>query len=167
MQAWYAVQTKPRRESLAEEHLARQGYDVHLPLLESARRRRGRWRPVVEPLFPGYLFVKLDLRHDDWAPIRSSRGVATGLVRFGGVPRSVPEGVVEGLLAAGTGAGGALRRDHPFRAGDRVEIVAGPLAGLRAVFLAPTGAERVQLLLEMLGRQNRVVLSRHHLTPAP
>jgi transcriptional antiterminator RfaH len=166
MKAWYAVHTKGRQESVAEENLSRQGYVVHLPLLRAPRRSRGRWREAVEPLFPGYLFVELDLALDNPAPIRSTRGV-TGLVRFGGHARPMPEGVVEHLVAAAQRADdGAVRCEHLFAAGDRVEIVDGPLAGLRAVFLAPSGDDRVRLLLDLLGREHSVTLSRHQLVPA-
>ena len=165
MRCWYPVHTKARQESVAEENLCRQGYAIHLPLLRAARRRHGRWREVVEPLFPGYLFVEMDIECDDPAPIRSTRGVI-GLVRFGVHARPMPSGVVERLIAAARCAeDGAVRHEHLFAAGDPVEIVDGPLAGLNAVFLAPSGNERVRLLLELLGREQRVVLSRHQIVP--
>jgi transcriptional antiterminator RfaH len=165
MKAWYAVHTKPRQETVASEHLSRQGFETHAPVILAPRRRRGRWSEVVQPLFPGYLFVRLDLEHQNTAPIRSTRGV-TGLVRFGGLPTPVPQGVVERLVAAGTACEGAVRLEYLFQPGDRVEIVSGALAGLEAVFLAASGQERVRVLLEMLGRENRVLLSRHQLVPA-
>jgi len=163
---WYPVHTKARQEAVAEENLCRQGYVVHLPRLRAPKRRRGRWREVIEPLFPGYLFVEMDLALDDPAPIRSTRG-ATGLVRFGGYARPMPPGVVEGLIAAARCADdGTVCREQLLAAGDRVEIVDGPLAGLTAVFLAPTGEDRARLLLELLGREHSVVLSRHQLVMA-
>ena len=60
-----------------------------------------------------------------------------------------------------------VRQEHLFQPGDRVEILTGPFAGLPASILAETGKERVELLLELLGRANKVVISRHQLTPAP
>ena len=93
---WYAIHTKARQEYVAMENLVRQSYEVFLPLIRQSRRRRGRWQAVTEPLFPGYLFSRLDLEADNIAPIRSTRGVA-GLVRFGGLPCPVPADVVENL----------------------------------------------------------------------
>jgi transcriptional antiterminator RfaH len=145
--------------------LRRQHYESYLPLVRLHRRRRGGWEEVTEPLFPGYLFVRLDTRRDNTAPIRSTRGVI-GLVRFGGTLRPVPEGLVERLLAAPAGPGGAIRQEHFFQAGERVEIVEGPLAGLQAIFLAPTGQQRAQLLLELLGRETRVVVPQDRLAPS-
>lgn len=165
MEAWYAIHAKARQEHLALEHLRRQGYEPYLPLIRLHRRRRGAWQQVTEPLFPGYLFVRLDPQRDNTAPIRSTRGVI-GLVRFGGALRPVPEGLVEHLLGTPQDPDGAISQEHLFQAGDRVDIVSGPLAGLQAIFLAPTGQERARLLLNLLGRETRVVLSKDHLVPS-
>ncbi len=166
MEHWYAGHTTARDEKLAEDNLKRQGFVTFLPQIKDSRRRRGRWIEVIEPLFPGYLFTQLDLLIQDTSPIRSTRG-ALGLVRFGGDPAPVPPGLVEQLMAASASTEGMVRQEHLFQAGDRVEILSGPFAGLPASILAETGKERVELLLELLGRPNKVVMSRHQLTPAP
>jgi len=164
MEQWYAVHTKARDESLAEEHLGRQGFATFLPRIKASRRRRGRWREVIEPLFPGYLFIRLDLHTQDSSPIRSTRGVL-GLVRFGDEPAQVPADLIAGLMAASATTAGIVREEHLFKPGDRVEIVLGPFAGLPASILAESGEERVQLLLELLGRANKVSISRHQIRP--
>ncbi len=165
MEAWYAVHTKARQERVAVEHLTRQHYETYLPLICLPKRLRGRWCEVVEPLFPSYLFVRLDPRRHNVAPIGSTRGVI-GLVRFGGNLRPVPHEFVERLRAAQREGDAAIHHEHLFRPGDPVEIVSGPMAGLRAIFLAASGPERAHLLLELLGRTNRVVISQHQLIPA-
>ena len=166
MEHWYAVHTKARDEKLAEENLKRQGFATFLPQVKAQKRRRGRWTESIEPLFPGYLFIHLDLMQQDSSTIRSTRG-ALGLVRFGGYPATVPPGLVEQLRTATASEEGVVRREHLFHPGDRVEILTGPFAGLPARILAETGKERVALLLDLLGRANKVVISRHQLAPAP
>jgi transcriptional antiterminator RfaH len=164
MEAWYAVHTKARQEQLAAEQLRRQHYHVYLPLLRTPKHRRGHWRDVIEPLFPGYLFIRVNPHLQDTAPIRSTFGVI-GLVRFGGEPRPVPRGLVETLLRAETDPDGTMRQEQLFQSGDRVEIASGPLAGLKGIFLAATGQERAQLLIDLLGRSNRILVSQHQLVP--
>ena len=164
MEAWYAVHSKARQEALAAEHLTRQDYHVYLPLTRSAKRTRGRWSDVIEPLFPGYLFVRLDLQRQNSAPIRSTRGVAA-MVRFAGKTPPVPEALIDRLKACETDRDGAIRQAPAFKSGDHVKIVSGPLAGLEAIFLSSSGEERALLLLELLGRSNRLTLSRHQLVP--
>jgi len=164
MEHWYAVHTKARDEELADENLTRQGFQTFLPRIKVPKRRRGRWIEAIEPLFPGYLFILLDLTRQDSSPIRSTRG-ALGLVRFGGEPAPVPSELVEELQTASTGDEGVVRQEHLFQAGDQVEIIAGPFTGLPASILNETGKERVQVLLELLGRANKILISRHQITP--
>lgn len=154
---WYLLQCKPRECDRALENLANQGYEAFLPRLTREVLRRGRREVVREPLFPHYLFVRLSDVADNWAPIRSTRGVA-GLVRFGELPLAVPEPVVEALRqreAATTGEAGV---ESLFRPGDRVRIVEGPLAGLEAVLAARDGTERVILLIRLLHQTQEVAL---------
>ena len=47
-----------------------------------------------------------------------------------------------------------------FNAGDAVKLVDGPLAGMEAVFTEQDGDKRVIVLLELLGKANKVTVSR-------
>lgn len=165
MPQWYAVHTKARQEHVALENLHRQAFESFLPLIRQSRHRRGRWREVTEPLFPGYLFTRLDMQAENIAPIRSTRGVS-GLVRFGGNHVPVPDSVVESLIAIQDSTDGIICTATLFRHGDRVTIASGPLAGLEGVFLGASGEERVCLLLDFLGKQQRIHISRHQIAPA-
>jgi len=162
---WFAVQCKPRREVLAETNLGNQGYRVYLPRLATQRRRDGRWVDTVEPLFPRYLFLAAGSERQSLAPVRSTPGVC-GLVRFGGQPAAIPEAVVESLRARQDPATGAFARRSPFTPGARVEFRAGPFAGLEGVFDMEASQERVYVLLELLGKLNRVPVARDWLVPA-
>ena len=161
---WYLVYTKPRQESIAEENLQRQGFDIWLPRLRLSRRRRRRWVDVVEPLFPRYLFIRLQAGSDDFAPIRSTRGVS-GLVRVGMNPAQVPDSVVQALRQTADPENGLMNPEaRRLARGDLVEVLEGPFEGLRGVFQLQSGNERVVILLDVLGRANRVKLSRHQVT---
>ena len=127
---WYAVATKARDEAVAKANLERQDYQVFLPTTCSKKRRRGRWTRVTEPLFPGYLFVSLVLGADDPAPIRSTVG-CIGLVRFGQTHTPVPSSLIAALKARLEGASDA---PLPFNQGDSVRLIAGPFAGIEAIF---------------------------------
>jgi transcriptional antiterminator RfaH len=162
---WYLVYSKPCQERVAYENLGRQGYELYLPMLQSRRRRSGRYVEVVEPMFPRYLFIHLDTESDNWAPIRSTLGV-TSIVRFGQWPARVPDDLVSTLRRHEDASGlQAIPAPH-FRAGDRVRIIDGPMAGYEAIFLASSSRERVTVLLEIAGRSAKVNLSAHQLDPA-
>ena len=125
-----------------------------------ARHRRGRWQGVIEPLFPGYLFIELDIDQQNTAPIRSTRGVIS-LVRHGGTPRPIPADIVDQLIDAQQAHGEAIEPEKLFKAGDEVTLIDGPFAGLTAIFEAQSSQERVILMLNMLGGHTRVAVSAH------
>jgi transcriptional antiterminator RfaH len=151
MENWYVVFTKPRQESIAEENLKRQAFRTYLPWIRQAKRRRGKRQWVIEPLFPRYLFVRLDLGRDNSVPIRSSRGVV-GLIRFGERLPAVPDPFIEALMKTADRQTGIHRlQEGLFKEGDAVTILEGPLAGWRGIFKATKGERRVVILLEMLG----------------
>ena len=154
--AWYAVATKPRQEVVAQEHLQRQGYATLLPTLRLRKRQRGKWQEVTEPTFPGYVFVGLELGRDDMAPIRSTQG-CRDLVRFGQQPAVVHEDVIE-ALQLGNSAQGASADEvkEPFSPGDLVRIEDGPFQGLSAIYCMNKGADRVQVLITLLGRSQHI-----------
>ncbi|WP_295455978.1 transcription/translation regulatory transformer protein RfaH [uncultured Thiodictyon sp.] len=161
MNTWSVVFSKPRQEAVARTNLERQGFTAYLPMLKRSKRLRGRWVDVVEPLFPRYLFVALEFGVHDLSPIRSTLGVID-LVRFGLEPATVPQGVVESLMAAEDPAAAChLGRTEPFHKGDRVTIAAGPFAGIEAIFEESTGKGRVLLLLDLLGQANRVQVDKN------
>ncbi len=161
---WYLVYTKLRQEHVARTNLLRQGYETYLPLIRELRRRQGRRMPEVAPMFPRYLFVRLDTRTDNWAPIRSTLGVVS-LVRFGQQPALVPDDLIGLLREREDSEGLQVLPPEIFRPGARVRIMAGALAGYEGIFLAPTGRERVVILLDFLGQHTRVAVARHCLAP--
>lgn len=153
---WYVLQCKPRECERAVEQLANQGYQGFVPSMQREVLRRGKRTVVVEPLFPHYIFVQLSAKHDNWAPIRSTRGVAK-VLRFGELPLAVPDAIVEALQVREAGqSAGSENPTALFGIGQEVHISDGPLAGLDAVVAARDGTERVVLLLKLLHQEQRV-----------
>jgi len=160
IERWYAVTCKPRQEAVAEENLLRQGFHVYLPRIRIRQRRRGHWIDAVEVLFPRYIFIRIDPQRRSTATVRSTRG-AVGLVRFGGQPAVVPDAVMDALKQREDAASGVHEDQRPlFNAGEAVKLVDGPLAGMEGVFTEQDGDKRVIILLELLGKANKVTVSR-------
>jgi transcriptional antiterminator RfaH len=157
---WYAVCCKPRQEAVAEENLLRQGFHVYLPRIRIRQRRRGQWTDAVEVLFPRYIFIRIDPLRRSTATVRSTRGVV-GLVRFGGRPAVVPDAVMAALSQREDAASGLHQDNRPlFSSGEQVKLVDGPLTGMEGVFTQQDGDKRVIVLLELLGKANKVSVSR-------
>lgn len=148
---WFALRTKPKKEEFAVLQLERRGVHCYLPWVLEYRREQ------VAPLFPGYLFVRIDLLSQYhrviWTP-----GVRL-FVAFGDVPAVVPESVIQ-LIRSSAGPDGVIRPRCALRPGDRVEITGGPLAGLVAVIEQPCSERgRVKVLLDFLRHGATVELS--------
>lgn len=162
---WYLVYTKPRQEELALANLIRQGYQAYLPRLRHWRKHRGKRVEAIEPLFPRYLFILLDNQLDNWSPIRSTLGVAS-LVRFGADPARVPDAFVAHLQERESTDGLHEWAEPELVAGDTVRVAEGPFQGYEGVVLAPTGQERVILLLNLVGREVRTQVARSQIERA-
>ena len=148
---WYLIQCRPREDERALQNLERQEYQCYAPSHRVERWRQGRRWCVNEPLFPGYLFVHLDRVHDNWQPIRSTRGVHR-VVSFNGEPPAVPDQIIEGIRMRLNAAPVTQR----FRPGERVRIAEGAFAEIEAIFVASKGEERVILLLDILSQEQRL-----------
>ena len=156
MKRWYVVHTHTRGERLAVVNLERQGLDTYLPQYLKRRRhaRRTEWIPA--PLFPGYLFVAMDVDTERWRAIHSTVGVRY-LVCHGEWPAPVPAGIVEAVQARQDENGlVALDTPPPFEKGEMVRITAGALRDQVGLFDCATDNERIIVLLELLGRHVKV-----------
>ena len=159
MTQWYAVHTRPHQEGRAEVNLTRQGYRVWLPVMKRSRRRAKRFESGHAALFPGYLFVELDVAREPWRAINGTFGVKR-LLTDGPRPLPLPEGFIAALRDA-TGADGVSTPAPPdLQPGDKVTIATGPFVECAAVVLRLAPRERVEVLLEVLGGQVPARLSK-------
>ncbi len=161
---WYLGYTKPRQEQTAKQQLIQQQYEVMLPMGWFRRRRRQQMTMIQEPLFSRYLFIRLSDQHDDWGPIRSTRGMIH-LVRFGVTTAIVPDSLVDYLLLKESECDTDLKAGHtlPFQKGDAVRIVGGVFEGYHAIFEAETREKRVTVLLNIIGKVSKLHLSSNFL----
>jgi transcriptional antiterminator RfaH len=148
MLRWYLVHTKPSREALAQENLERQLFEVYYPRLRQSVRWRHHLKERVTALFPRYLFLHLDEGRQSLSPVHSTVGVAN-VVRFD---------LTSGLHY--------LARPPFFDQGAKVRVTAGPFDGLEGIFQRDAGAERVVILLKLLGQDARVRVPSIFIKPA-
>lgn len=164
---WYAVQTQPRREALALQHLKNQQFDAFCPLrrgLEQVGRHKSMG---LLPLFPGYVFTRLDLERQRWRSVNGTIGVLR-IVSFGergSRPTALPDGLIEHLQALSAETGEIKFRDE-LAPGDAVRIVGGPFDQLCGTLESAGELERVTILLDILSKATRVQVSRGMLIAA-
>ena len=147
--SWYLVHTKPRQEDIALANLQRQGYDCYLPQMRIERVRRRKAEVTTEPMFPRYLFIRLDSSDQgkSWSPIRSTLGVSQ-LVHFGARAAKVDDTLVDLLRQRER----VLPTEAMFHSGDSVLIADGPFAGIEAIYQTTDAERRAFILLEILAK---------------
>lgn len=152
---WYLIYTKLKQEKVAQTNLKCQGYRIFLPFTRILRRYQARYQMITEPTFPRYLFICLNSTTDNWAPIRSTRGVIS-LVRFGGIPAKVPDRLIDFLMENERNTRSMTESTPEFKPGENVQILDGVMAGYQGIFEAKTGAKRVTVLLDIVNKTMKV-----------
>lgn len=157
---WYVARTKVGGELLAGQSLAANGFTTFTPQLQRMSRSVRAARPPqvrLVPMFPGYVFLSLDLRHDAWRLAAASPGVVDLLGARGGRPDAVPADVMDAIVARHADAR-PLPAYPDLVPGRRARVLDGPFADLMGEIASFDGNGRVAVLLEVLGRSTRVSL---------
>jgi transcriptional antiterminator RfaH len=158
MKNWYVAYTQPGGEDKAMFNLRRQGFEAYLPKISTTRRHARRVDRVRRPLFPRYLFVRMNLSAERWRAIHSTIGV-THLICNGDTPVPMPEMVIEEIRARESQDGVVKLFDAArFHAGDAVRVTDGPLLDRMGLFESMGSENRVVILLNILGRELKVGL---------
>ena len=161
---WFCVRSHPKREHIAAAHLRMvPDVEVFCPRLKVKKATRRGLVTFVECLFPNYLFARFDskLLLDK---VKHSPSVST-IIHFGNKLPMVPEEVIQ-ELRSGFPDDEIIDCDRHVEAGDEVIIGEGPFAGMRATVLrVMTPYQRVEVLLEMLGRVTPVIINPGVLVP--
>ena len=125
---WRVFYTRPRTERKIQARLEAAGHEVFLPLRTTLRQWSDRKQRVEVPLFPSYLFARVDERAR-LAVLEDEAVVKT--VHFGGVLATIPEREMALLkaLADVPGQIEAVAREA-FPVGAEVYVAKGPLAGV-------------------------------------
>jgi transcription antitermination factor NusG len=153
---WFAAYTNPRHEKAVVRQFSARHLESFLPLYTSVRRwKNGCQVAVQQPLFPGYVFVHIPRR--DAVKVLQVPGVVA-IVGSGREPSPLEAQEIESLRAA---LPQRRYEPHPYLAiGDRVRIIAGPLAGMSGVLLRNQNHFRVVLSLELIMQSVAVEVGR-------
>jgi len=154
MKKWYLIKTKPKQENTAIINLKNQKYTTYCPIVKFNKKN------VV--LFPGYIFIYLDKKNENWSPVRSTKGVIN-FVRFGLNFAQVPEQVIEYIKANQSASEEKLKNINKFKPGDKVQINDGVFKNCIAIFKSFKPDERVILLINLLGQQQDLTVKQETL----
>jgi transcriptional antiterminator RfaH len=155
MASWFVVRTQSRAEEKALRHLSNQGFIAYLPRYRRRVRHARRNEIVLRPLFPGYLFVRLDPDRCRWRSINGTVGVHEILTN-GDIPLAVPDRIIDEIKAREDETGAVKLVPPSFVRGQAVRLLEGPLADISGLFEEMRDENRVVLLVSLLGRKVRM-----------
>jgi len=158
---WYALEVRQRTEKFTAQLLNQKGYKPFLPTYLLKRRWSDRTKVLSQPLFPGYLFCRLDplVR----LPVLTTPGVIS-IVGVGKEPIPVPEREIEAVWKIVNSAVSA--EPWPYlKCGDSVTISEGPLRGVEGILAVVKNAYKVVVSITLLQRSVAVEVNRALVLP--
>ena len=159
--AWFALAVKSLHENAVAQCLKYKGFEVYLPVKRDVRRWSDRVKTLERPLFPGYVFCRLDCARRIEA-LRTP-GVRS-IVTFGGEVMPISEIEIERVRTM-------LASGHPvepwpfINAGQRVRVQSGPFLGIEGILVTVRDSCRVVISLELLQRSVAVQIDPSCLAP--
>ena len=153
---WLVFYTKSRHEKKISDYLLKRGYEVFLPMQKVLRQWSDRKKKVEVPLFNSYIFVN---EIEDKIPtLLQTPGMAWN-IRHNEKPAVLHHNeleIIQRFLSSGLFVEHTLLQD--FKTGDAVEVIDGPLKGLRGTLVRTTEGEKFSVLLESIQQNVTVTL---------
>jgi len=159
---WYALRTRSRHEKLVRDRLAGQGIEQLLPTVKRISQWKDRKKEIEVPLFSGYCFARF--LWQDRSPVLKVSGVVE-IVGGGNRPEPIPDEEIGALQALMTSV---LPYDaHPYlREGMAVEVVRGPLQGVRGILLRKDKRHRLVIAVHLIRQAAAVEIDVNDVAPA-
>lgn len=148
---WYALHVRSRHEFAASSELQRKGIESFLPSVMRVSQWKDRKKRVEFPLFPGYLFVHIAPRAEEFLRVVKTRGTVRFIALEPGHPTPVPAGEIDSLKLL-VESGEPLDVYPHLAPGTRVRVKRGPLAGAEGMLHQREGQHLFLVNIEILGR---------------
>ena len=145
---WYALYTRSRFEKKMLSELTDRSVEVFLPMREILSRWKDRKKRIWIPLFPGYIFVN----HVDTPENRYRILNVPGAVRFVGFEgraHPIPDEQIQ-YVRRFLEASIAIDPYPYMQVGSQVEVIAGPLKGIRGILVEKRGRFRFVIQVDLI-----------------
>jgi transcription antitermination factor NusG len=145
---WFALQVRTRHETAIAGFLEAKGYEQFVPLYDIKKRWSDRIKVTQAPLFPGYLFCRLDPQYR--LPVLKTPGVIQ-IVGSNRIPAPIDEVEIQAIQTLV--ASGLQTQPWPFLAvGDQVRIETGCLRGMDGIVVKLKENYRLVVSVTLLRR---------------
>ena len=146
LKKWIVVRSKPRSEKIVYDQLLEKGIEAYLPLLKERRKWSDRKKWVEFPLFSSYLFANIELKNSIF--VLQTHGVSS-LVKFGEEIAIVQDKIIKTIKLAIDG-GYQLTPTEYFIAGNEVEVIEGPMKGVKGIIVQLKGKDRLIIKIDAI-----------------
>ncbi len=149
---WYVLNTKPKKEIQVEKLFTEGGFEIYNPKIIQDGR--------IYPFFPGYEFIRFS-HPEQYRLVKYTRGVKKVVGNQAG-PIPIPDDVIYGLKSREVEGLIELQKygEEP-NLGDEIQIMEGPLKGLKGIFKRElTHSERVLILLNYVSYQGQLIIEK-------
>jgi transcription antitermination factor NusG len=160
---WYAIRTRSRHEKRVAVDLREKAVDAFLPLYSAKHQWSDRRKVVDNPLFPGYVFVKIGPDVKARIPVLQTNGVV-GFLGIRGVGIPIPEVEIEAIQTVLRGR--IPIEPYPFvQVGQRVRICGGCLDGLEGLLTGMEGKNSLVFSIKVIERSTAIRVSGFQVVP--
>ncbi len=158
---WFALRVRSNFERVVSNALRNKGYPEFLPTYKCQRRWTDRVKTEDLPLFPGYLFCRLN--PNQRFPVLATNGVVH-FVGSGKTPVPVECGELEAVWRITHSE--MLSNPWPYLdAGQVVAIEAGPLAGVEGILVESKNQRKLVVSVSLLQRSVAVEIEKADVRP--
>ena len=161
--SWIVAQNKPNKDKIALINLERQNFEFFQPKFKTMSRVQNKFKEIIKPVFPGYIFIAINLEEKNWHKINNTRGISRIIVFGNEIPLIHYELIKE--LQHRFSLNNAQKLVDPYKIGVNAEITNGPFAQLIGKIEEIDADQRIWILLDILGTQTRVSINKLNLTP--
>jgi len=145
---WYALAVKPRHEKSVHRMLEMKAQETFLPLYRNSHRYARREKVFHLPWFPGYVFCKFNLA--TCRPVITTPGVIR-VLGAGGEATPIDDSEIASMQLAVKAR--TPVEPWPFlKAGERIRIAEGALAGVEGILIQVKQEPRIILSVSLLQR---------------
>jgi transcriptional antiterminator RfaH len=154
---WLVAQIKPKSHDLAIRNLERQGFETFMPKIKVSTKKENKFINKEVFVFPGYVFIGIDLQNSCWAKINSTYGVSK-LLTFNNKPSEVPLDLIVELKKRFEENINPIINEN-IKRGDTIKFNNGPFVDLVANIESVDGKKRIYILLEVLGGRRKLKIN--------
>jgi transcriptional antiterminator RfaH len=156
--SWIVARNRPNQDKTALINLERQSFEFFQPQFKTISRVQNKFKEIIQPVFPGYIFIAINIEENNWHKINNTRGISS-IIAFGNEIPHIRSELIEELKHQFS-PNNTPKVVNSFEVGMNAEIKNGPFAQLIGKIDEIDADQRIWILLDILGTQTRVSINR-------